>query len=161
MELYLGKYDISLYDEPSWGWDLNKINYSCIYETGSEVFFSKKKKNNSFFTSLENKKIAAMRGYHYAFAKFNNNESLLKKSYNISLLNSQTSIIGHVLKERSDIGVITEGFFDEWLNEDPSRMGMLYKSKIKDQIYNFRVILRNDAPISMDYIQRVLGVRCI
>lgn len=156
-----GKYDVSIYDEPSWGWDLKSIDYGCVYENGSEVFFSKKREDESFFKLYKTKRISAIRGYHYAFAGFNNDEAFLNKNYSISLLNSPNAIIGHVLRGRSDIGIITEAFLDEWIRKNKSNETNVYKSNTRDQYYRFRVIVRKNAPIKIDYIYKNLGVNCI
>lgn len=161
IDFELGRYDISLYDNPSWGWGGRNIEYSCIYEFGSEVFFSKKQEGKTFYKDLKNKKIAAMRGYHYAFAQNINNEDELKKKFNITLLNSPSAVIGHVLRGWSEIGLASEAFIDDWNVKNKSNGNAVYKSEIKDQKYSFRVIVRRNSIVDIGYLYENLGLKCI
>ncbi len=139
-----GRFDMSFFDHVVWGWDREKVESTPVYLTGGEVFITLKdpSKNQSYFTDIEKRSIAAIRGYHYRFTNFETDPKALHKRFNITLTNSPDHIIKLVEEKRVDIGIVTETYLLKYFQKHFTARAKFLTSNSYDQRYNFTTIVR-------------------
>ncbi|WP_162200150.1 substrate-binding periplasmic protein [Kiloniella spongiae] len=153
-----GLYDVSLFDHVNWGWSSENVETTNIYLKGGERYISSNstQKKTDFFQDISSKKIGAILGYHYRFAKFETDPQKLNKRFDINLVTNQEQIIKQVLANRIEIGVVTETFLKKYLRENRENADRIVISKNYDQEYNFVGIVRKNASISALTLEKII-----
>lgn len=146
------------FEDPKWGWKGYPVVTSKTFLHGGEVFIAKKKKgrDDTFFSDLKQRRIAAMLGYHYKFADWNSDVEFLKKQFDIRLLSHANTIIKQVIKGKADIGIVSKAFLDRELYRKHELNNLLIISDFYDQRYNHRVMLAEDSVIDIETINTIL-----
>lgn len=139
-----GRFDMSFFDHVVWGWDREKVESTPVYLSGGEVFITLKdpSKNQSYFSNIEKRSIAAIRGYHYHFTNFETDPKALHKRFDITLTNSADHIIKLVEEKRVDIGIVTETYLLKYFQKHFTARAKFLTSNSYDQRYNFTTIVR-------------------
>ncbi|MCP4161547.1 MAG: transporter substrate-binding domain-containing protein [Deltaproteobacteria bacterium] len=152
------KFDIIMFEDIKWGWKSKPIEASKGILKGGEVFITKSKssKNQSYFNSLKNKKLAVILGYHYAFAKFNADEKFLRNNFNIQFSTNHKGNIMKVLIERADISIVTLSYLKKFLKDNPDKKSKLMISTKLDQVYNHTILLRKKSKFSKNEMDKLL-----
>ncbi|MCW9033672.1 MAG: transporter substrate-binding domain-containing protein [Rhodospirillales bacterium] len=144
--------DLILFEMPEWGWEeySNHVNVSKIYFIGGEVYIAKVKdgRDQKFFSTIGNKSIAGVFGYHYGFAGFSKDQKWLEKNFTLSLSHNPENIIRLIAKGRIEVGVITQSYLTEYLIKNPKHASEILISDRKDQSYEMRAIISNHSPIN-------------
>lgn len=150
-----GRFDMSFFDHYEWGWEKLDVEKTDVYLEGGEVYVTLKtpQVDQSFFDTLEDKSIAAILGYHYGFADYNNNPDALRKKFNITLTNDHEQILKMVLGGRVQVGVFTETYLARYFQRDFMARNRLLVSKRYDQRYNFITLVRKGFTPSANKIQ--------
>jgi ABC-type amino acid transport substrate-binding protein len=150
--------DIIFFEDKAWGWDKYKIDATKIFAKGGEVFIAKKAKGRSqeYFNDLNNKRIIGVLGFHYAFANFEANENILKRKFNMLLTSSPEYILDLIMKNRGEVGVITESLLRKKLNTHKKLKNEIIISKKYDQKYNHTALVREGAPINRDELNELI-----
>ncbi len=133
-----------------WGWsELNAVG-SLSLTNGKDVFFSLK----SNATDEKNKGIAAVRGFHYAFANFDPVE--LSQLPNISLVNDEPTVVKMVLRGRVGRGISSEAYL-KWLSVSNPKLSAKLKIEPKeDHNYNRQFIVLPNSLISVEEINNIV-----
>ncbi|HET6719840.1 MAG TPA: transporter substrate-binding domain-containing protein [Rhodocyclaceae bacterium] len=156
-----GRIDVIFFENPEWGWTARgiKLGSSREFLRDSEVFvaLAASGRDERYFAALNGRSIAGIYGYHYAFAKFIDDPKILEQDYRMSLVYSNFASIQLVLSGRVDLAIVTRSYLDRFLRENPQDAARLLVSKRTDQIYSLRALVREQAPISVEEIEVLLG----
>lgn len=147
-------YDMMLFESPNWGWQGKPVVSLQGPVTGREVFIAKaaKGRGQDYFDERQGKRTALFSGYHYAFADYNPDRAHLRKEHGAVMTSSHESIIQMVLRERVELGVVTEGFMHEYLAQHPQYQGQLLIGEEADQLYQHALIMRRGSLPSIAYM---------
>lgn len=144
--------DLILFEMPEWGWTKSGLGFEAtpILLQGGEKYITQRKpgRTQAFFDNIQSKSISAYIGYHYGFADYNADPNWLERRFRIMLHNSHSRIIDLVLKDKVDIGVVTQSFLRKYLYQKPQLRDQLLISEGFDQIYKLRTLIRKNAPIT-------------
>lgn len=156
-----GRYDLILFESPSWGWQNIPLDSVDMQIEDAEVYVAQAKpeRGEDYFADLKGKRMALYNGYHYGFADFNADQDYLTRQYGAVLTYSHDSNLMMVLRGRADIAVITRSYLKLYLERYPQQSGDFLVSQRVDQMYHHHALLRPQAPISAqifaDLMQRL------
>ena len=157
-----GRIDVAIFENPQWGW--KDVPYTAV-DMGledAEIFVSQQlpEREQSYFSDLQDKRLALFNGYHYAFAKFNSDPRYLSSHYNVTLTYSHDSNLLMVLRGRADIALVTRSFLSDYVLRNEQVAPHLLVSERVDQVYHHYALIRPQAPISGEAFGRMLqGLR--
>jgi hypothetical protein len=141
--------DMAIFENPGWGWqDIQHVALDMQLED-SEVFVARAEpgRDQRYFDSFEDKRLALYHGYHYAFAEFNAEPDYLSANFNATLTHSHESNLLVVLHQRAEIALVTRSYIGDFLKRNPQYAGQFLISERADQRYRHQVLLRPQAPI--------------
>ena len=145
--------DMILFEMPEWGWKdySGLIEESRVLFKGGEVYITHAVpgRDQNFFKDIESKSLAGVSGYHYGFAGFAEDRKWLEEHFSILLVENPQHVITLVLKDRAEVGVVTESFLSLFKNWNPEDYKQLLVSEKKDQEYRLKAFVRKEAPISV------------
>ncbi|RDH44166.1 transporter substrate-binding domain-containing protein [Zooshikella ganghwensis] len=153
-----GLFEMSMFDNYKWGWEGFPVDVSKVYLKGGEIYvaLAKPDRTQSYFKEFEQKRMIGMLGYHYGFADFNSDQSFLKERFHMSLTTNNLATITMLLKDRGDIAVITESFFNQYLKNNQHMRNKFIRSNHYDQEYNHTIIIRKGIKPSIEEINTLL-----
>lgn len=157
-DLQQGRIDLSLFENPGWGWQgVPHVSVDLRLED-AEVFVAKRVdgREQSYFRHLDGKRLALFNGYHYAFAQFNADPQYLVEHYSATLTYSHDSNLMMVVRDRADIALVTRSYLTDFMTRHPDIAQQLLVSDRIDQIYHHVIMLRPEAPISGETMQGLL-----
>lgn len=145
--------DMILFEMSEWGWQ----DYQFLYQEsrdifhGGEVYITRAEqgRDQSYFEDIKSKHIAGVFGYHYGFADFNGDRKWLEDNFEIHLIDNPSHVITMILRNRADVGVVTESFLNLHFAKYPQAMEELLVSKKKDQEYRLKALAGNHSPLSL------------
>ena len=145
-----GRFDLILFESPSWGWQNVKCDDVDLQASDSEVYVAKALpgRGQDYFDQLKGKRLALYNGYHYGFARFNADPNYLAREFNATLTYSHDSNLLMVLRDRADITVVTRSYLHNYLQQYPEQRTQMLVSQRVDQMYHHQALLRPEAPIS-------------
>ncbi|WP_372868354.1 substrate-binding periplasmic protein [Pseudomonas sp.] len=152
-----GRIDMSMFENPAWGWQGIAHNVVDMGLEDAEVFVARvePERGQGYFKRLRGKRLALFNGYHYGFADFNAEPQFLAKNFNATLSYSHDSNLLMVLHGRADIALVTRSYVSDFLEHHRQYAGQLLVSQRVDQRYQHRVLLRPAAPISAAQLGRL------
>lgn len=152
-----GRIDMSMFENPAWGWQGIAHNVVDMGLEDAEVFVARvePQRGQEYFKRLRGKRLALFNGYHYGFADFNAEPQFLAKNFNATLSYSHDSNLLMVLHGRADIALATRSYVSDFLEYHRQYAGQLLISQRVDQRYQHRVLLRPAAPISAAQLGRL------
>ena len=140
------RFDVVLFEMPEWGWSSRSLPVEASAEIGvdGEVYIAlaADDRDQTFFDDIASRRIAAILGYNYGFAGFRNDPVVLRDEFEIALVNDNTATIELVIRQRVDIGVVTQSFLNRHLAAHPEQADRLLISERYDQVYSLRVLAR-------------------
>ncbi len=154
-----GIFDMIFFESMQWGWDDKKeITATKVFLKGGEVYITKASpdKDQKYFNNLKDKSIACCLGYHYGFADFNADEKYLHDHFSVELSSTHEGNILKVLRDRTDIAVITKSFLDIYLKQHPEINDQMLISSRLDQIYQHTILLRKNSTPSVEEMNTLL-----
>lgn len=152
------KFDLMFYEDLSWNWKGKNLESSDITLSDEEVFISLTKfyKTNDFVKDIKTKKILLIRGFHYAFANYNDSDEYLNKNFNVVFSTSPQNILEFLFNERAQIAIITKSFLLEFLNSNPKMKDSILISPIPDQVYKLSMLRSPNSPITIEDLNQLL-----
>ena len=145
-----GRIDVAIFENPQWGWkDVPHTAVDMGLED-AEVFVSQQlpEREQSYFSNLQDKRLALFNGYHYAFADFNSDTRYLASHYNVTLTYSHDSNLLMVARGRADIALVTRSYLSDFMVRNADTATQFLVSERIDQIYHHYALLRPKAPIT-------------
>lgn len=141
------KYDLIFFENIIWGWQEEPIEPTKVILNGGEVFITKAVdgRDKEFFSTLKDKKILGVTGYHYNFANHVTNKDYLQKYFNMTLNESHSENIRSVIKSESPtIAIVTKSYLDLFINNNPDLKDKILISNKFDQIYRHTILARKN-----------------
>lgn len=158
--LELGRIDMSMFEQPEWGWKGRNVYMSDVIHDGAEVYIALALpgRSQSYFDQLKGKRMIGVRGYHYSFAGFNSDPAYLEQNYKMQLTPSNLGSIQMVLRgNRGDIAVVTRSFLAQYLAMHPDDRDRILVSEKLDQRYQLRIALRKGLRLSIERLNQLLA----
>jgi ABC-type amino acid transport substrate-binding protein len=155
-DLQAGRIDMVMFDNPQWGW--GKINHEVI-DLGMQdaaLFVALAPREESYFDTLQGKRLALYRDYSYRFADFVTDPERLRERFAVALTYSHEGNLLMVLNRRAEIAVVTRSFLEDFLQRNPQYRDRLHIAQKIDQYYDHRALLRPDGPISAQELENLL-----
>lgn len=149
--------DLAIFENPGWGWQETPHVALDMGLEDSEVFVARAEpgRDQGYFDSFNDKRLALYHGYHYAFADFNAEPEYLAKTFNATLTHSHESNLLMVLRERAEIALVTRSYIGDFLERNREYAGQLLISERTDQRYRHHVLLRPQAPITPEQFMAI------
>jgi len=145
-----GRIDVAIFENPQWGWkDVPHTAVDMGLED-AEVFVSQQlpEREQSYFSNLQDKRLALFNGYHYAFADFNPDPKNMAERFNATLTYSHDSNLLMVARGRADIALVTRSYLSDFMVRNADMAGQFLVSERIDQVYHHYALLRPKAPIT-------------
>lgn len=144
------RFDLILFESPSWGWQNIEMNSVDLEIEDAEVYVARAEpgRGQDYFDELKGKRMALYSGYHYGFANFNADQDYLIRQFNAVLTYSHDSNLLMLLRDRADIAVITRSYLQIYQERYPEEGAGLLVSERIDQAYHHHALLRPQSPIS-------------
>ena len=83
-DLQTGRVDLMFFEMPKWGWNEMRVKFNAIRKiiSGEEAYLAVAKpgRDQSYFTYIQNKRLAATSVYHYRFSSFNADKTWLRNN---------------------------------------------------------------------------------
>lgn len=154
-----GLFDAIFFENQSWSWQERNIRPSKVFLSGGEVFIALAKPNRSqtYFENLKDKKIIGILGYHYQFADNITNEALLNEMFDIRLVNSPSTLLSQIIKEKSEVGIVTYSFLKQQMKLNPKLAKQLIISEGFDQVYQHEILVRNGHTLTPNKIDQLIN----
>lgn len=152
------RYDLILFESPTWGWQDTPHETFDLQVQDAEVYVAKAAagRGQEYFSQISGKRLALYNGYHYGFAQFNADPEYLAKQFNAVLTYSHDSNLLMVLRERADLTVVTRSYLHRYLLRYPEQRTQMLVSDRVDQVYRHQALLRPNAPISVEGLRGLL-----
>lgn len=153
-----GRYDLIFFESPDWGWQGIELDKLDLRISDAEVYVTRAApgRDQSYFASLQNKRMALYNGYHYGFAGFNADQDFLSRNFNAVLTYSHDSNLLMLLHDRADISVVTRSYLRLYQRDNPQLGGQLLVSTRTDQVYRHHALLRPLAIIDSSGLRLLL-----
>ena len=150
--------DLAVFENPDWGWQGIAAARLEMGLEDAEIYVAQAQpgRDQSFFQSLQGKRLALFKGYHYGFSGFANDPQLLREQYSAKLTYSHDSILGLVLRGRADIGLLTRSWLLERQMREPALQAQLLVGEQVDQTYRHYMLLRPQAAITPARLEALL-----
>ena len=150
-DLQSGRFDLILFESPSWGWQDTAHDALNLNIEDAEVYVARLKpgRDEGYFDDFTGKRMALYNGYHYGFAGFNSNQAFLTETFNALLTYSHDSNVGMLLRDRADVAVVTRSYLQAYLQRYPGKARALLVSKRVDQVYRHQALFRPESPIAV------------
>ncbi|MGH8353021.1 MAG: substrate-binding periplasmic protein [Pseudomonas sp.] len=144
------RFDLILFESPSWGWQNIETGSVDLEIEDAEVYVARAQpgRGQDYFDELKGKRMALYSGYHYGFANFNADQDYLIRQFNAVLTYSHDSNLLMLLRDRADIAVITRSYLQIYQERYPEEGAGLLVSERIDQAYHHHALLRPQAPIT-------------
>lgn len=151
-DLQSGRFDLILFESPSWGWQDTVHDALNLHIEDAEVYVARLKpgRDEGYFADFTGKRMALYNGYHYGFAGFNSNQAFLTETFNALLTYSHDSNVSMLLRDRADVAVVTRSYLQTYLQRYPGKARALLVSKRVDQVYRHQALFRPQSPIAVD-----------
>lgn len=152
------RYDLIMFESPTWGWQNTPHETFDMQVQDAEVYVAKAAagRGQEYFSQFSGKRLALYNGYHYGFAQFNADPEYLAKQFNAVLTYSHDSNLLMVLRERADLTVVTRSYLHRYLLRYPEQRTQMLVSDRVDQVYRHQALLRPNAPISVEGLRGLL-----
>lgn len=150
IELEKGVFDMMLFENPKWGWDLNRIQAGKPLLSEAELYIARSapKRDQAFFHSLEQHTIVAIFGFHYGFPGFKSEASWLGKNPRIHFVTKPALVLEKVLSGEDELGIITASYLKQLQKTDSRRASRLLVGTQKDCEYLLGPLFGPHSPLS-------------
>jgi len=151
--------NIIAFNDVDWGWKKRGGKGSLPLTYGSDLFVRHTKQMpasnlQDSSPATEKATIAAVRGFHYAFAGFK--ASNLEQMDNVRLTKDELAVLRLVEHGRTDTGILSKSLLD-WLSKiSPDRFRLLEVNPEPDHTYERQLIVLPSSPISVDELNALL-----
>lgn len=157
-DLESGRFDLILFESPSWGWQGIDHRALDLHIEDAEVYVARAEpgRDQGYFDRLKGKRLALYSGYHYGFADFNADPRFLSQEFGALLTYSHDSNLLMILRRRADIAVITRSYLELYRERHPEQKAALLVSQRVDQVYQHQALFRPHGPLSPEVFAELL-----
>lgn len=157
-DLESGRFDLILFESPSWGWQDIAHRTLDLHIDDAEVYVARAEpgRDEGYFDQLKGKRMALYNGYHYGFAGFNADPRFLSQEFSALLTYSHDSNLLMVLRRRADIAVVTRSYLQLYQDRHPEQRAALLVSRRVDQVYQHQALFRPQAPLTPEALAELL-----
>ncbi|MCJ2371397.1 transporter substrate-binding domain-containing protein [Pseudomonas sp. RGM 3321] len=153
-----GRFDVAIFENPDWGWkDIAHETVDLGLED-AEVYVARRVegREQNYFDSLSDKRLALFSGYHYGFANFNTDQKYLSEHFNVTSTYSHDSNLLMVVRDRADIAPVTRSYLIDFMAHNKDEAAQLMVSERVDQIYRQYALLRPNGNIDVPHFKALL-----
>ncbi|MBT1442921.1 transporter substrate-binding domain-containing protein [Shewanella sp. JM162201] len=152
------RFDIILFENPSWGWEQFDKAIVKLKVADGEVFVGHMPEaaKPGYFDDLSEKSLLLVRGYHYEFNGFETREAELRQRYRLELVPDNRAALEGLLLNRADIAPISISFLGWYLHQHPQKAATLKISNRWDQHYRHVALLHPQSPISASDLEALM-----
>lgn len=147
------EFDVILFESPNWGWKQRGLQFGATdpFHFGGEVYITRLKndRDQRWFDNVKKRSICGIFGYHYGFADFVSDSTVLERKYDIFLADRPNICLNMVLHGRADLSVVTRSWLTREIAQNPEIKGQLLVSSKLDQEYRHQAIVHPDAAVSV------------
>ncbi len=157
-DLASGRFDLILFESPSWGWQDTPHRALDLHIQDAEVYVAHAQpgRDQRYFDRLKGKRLALYSGYHYGFANFNADPAFLIREFGAILTYSHDSNLLMILRQRADIAVVTRSYLAIYQDHHPHQRSRLLVSQRVDQVYRHQALFRPQAPLTPEALADLL-----
>lgn len=153
-----GLFDVMFFENPNWSWSPEEIEISGPILRDEEVYvaLNKDDRNQSFFQEISERRIVAIAGYHYGFARLETDSERLRANFDIELSHSHQRNLDLIKADRptlAEVAIVSRSFLHTYFSRFPNQRDNFLVSKTIDQSYNLHVISRKEGPVSAQAIE--------
>jgi ABC-type amino acid transport substrate-binding protein len=150
-----GRFDLIPFESADWGWQDQPHQSIDMGVSDADVYVAKAQpgRDQRYFDSFADKRLALYAGFHYSFAGFNADRDVMRQRYQADFSYSHESNLLRVLFDRSDITVVSQSYLDTFIEQNPKSAEQFLVSTKQDQVYHHQILLRPGAPISPDQLR--------
>ncbi|PIW59275.1 transporter substrate-binding domain-containing protein [Shewanella sp. CG12_big_fil_rev_8_21_14_0_65_47_15] len=154
------RFDMMLFEDPSWGWEQTNMQFIPLNIKDGEVFIALKHraKDQLFFADLTDKSMVLVKGYHYTFIGAETDKMPLKKHLEPVFVASNKASIETIFRQRADIAPVTLSYLNYYLTLNPEEKDKLLISKQWAQHYHLGVLLTPHSTLKIDQLKHWLGL---
>jgi ABC-type amino acid transport substrate-binding protein len=151
-DLERGRIDMAIFENPEWGWQGIAVSVLDMGLEDAELFVARQmpERGQEYFHTLQGKRLALYRGYHYGFANFNSDPGYLARTFNANLGHSHDSNLLMVLRGRADIALVTRSNLYDFIERHRDEARNLLISEHSDQVYRHHALIRAGAPLTSE-----------
>lgn len=154
-------FSVMLFENRRWGWDGAgvAVESSKVFLRGDgEVYVARSMpgRGQDYFSTLNDKQILGVLGYHYSFADFEADQTLLRKRFKIVFGADNAVSLRNLLAGRGDVAVITKSYLSLYLLKYPQDRDKLLVSERLDQAYAHTVLVKKGSKPSAQEIDALL-----
>lgn len=152
------RFDMMLFEDPSWGWEHTKMQFIPLNIKDGEVFITLKNrtKDQRYFADLTNKSMALVKGYHYTFVGSETDPEQLNKRFKLVFVTSNKASIETILRQRADIAPVTFSYLNYYFTLNPEEKDKLFISEQWAQHYHLGVLLAPHSQLKVDQLSHWL-----
>ena len=154
-------YDVIFFESADWQWR-NKpalISPPLLQDEDLFIALAKPGRDQSFFHHLDQRRIVARAGYHYAFADFETDPVKLQQRFHIEFSDSNHRTLQLIKADRpsvAEIGLINHAYLMTHLAQHPEDRDRFLIREQPDQIYRLSVIANPAGPVTTRDILQML-----
>ncbi|KPZ04543.1 Uncharacterized protein ALO43_03660 [Pseudomonas tremae] len=153
-----GRFDIAMFENPEWGWKDIPHDTVDLGLEDAEVYVARQVegRQQDYFDTLSDKRLALFSGYHYGFANFNADQKYLSEHFDMTSTYSHDSNLLMVVRGRADVAPVTRSYLIDFMSNHPSEASHLMVSERVDQVYRQYALLRPGGNIDVPHFTRLL-----
>lgn len=155
-----GKFDMLFFESMEWGWRSigARLDQSPPLLSDDEVWIALagEGRDQQFLSTLKGRRIAGILGYHYRFADFESDPDVLRKRFDITLVNTNSASIELIMKGRVDQAIVTRSYLNDYLERHPEYVSRLLVSDFTDQNYSLRMLVRHGVSPGVGELESLL-----
>lgn len=154
-----GLFDLMLFESTDWGWQGYDVVNTAPFFSGGEVWiaYASPGRDQHYFESITEKRLLGVLGYHYGFAALNSDPGYLQNKFSIHLLENQEKIISLIVEQKADMGIVAQSFLNHYIDKHPQLREKLLISQKFDQTYAHGVLVRKNAAINAEWLDRLFA----
>ena len=158
-DMSAGVFNIMLFENIKWRWNNKDVEASKVYLRGDgEVYVARSApgRGQEYFSTLADKHLLGVLGYHYGFADFDADQAQLVEKFRITFSPDNALCLHHLLAGRGDIAILTKSYLNRYLIKNPQDKAKLLISEHMDQNYEHMAIVKKGSKPSARDIDALL-----
>ena len=158
-DMSAGVFNIMLFENIKWRWNNKDVEASKVYLRGDgEVYVARSApgRGQEYFSTLADKHLLGVLGYHYGFANYEADQTKLLQSFRMAFSANNALSLHHLLVGRGDVAVITKSYLNRYLMKQPKDKSKMLVSDRMDQVYEHTAVVKKGSRPSAQDIDALL-----